>query len=213
MTSHELTSLTISSQASTETYFAKITDMAQSGLTNEFSICLLLNTKTTRTVQAIRQTLAASPYRDDTPHVTLLRTIKSPTHMGDRDLLEDMERLLQLSARLPLSATVLQPANRFSPLFRVSSLVLLKASPEVKMYRKNIIRVLKANNYSISLFERLIYLPHISIRLGVPYSKQARATTEQSFRPGTQVIFNKWILLRDIKKDGKYLVKEIALDV
>jgi hypothetical protein len=185
--------------------------MDQSGLTSEFSICLTLDNKTTQAVGAIRQTLPASPYRDDTPHLTLLRTIKTPSPMSDTDLLQDMERLLGLSKNLPLTATVHKPATRFSPLFRFSSLVLLHASPEMKSYRKAIAKILQANNYSIGVFERLAFLPHISIRLGVPYTKKAKAMTERSFSPETKLTFKSWIVLRDIKKDGKYLVKEIAL--
>ncbi len=185
--------------------------MDQSGLTSEFSICLLLDHKDTQAVDAIRQILPASPYRDDTPHVTLLRTIKTPTPMSDTDLLKDMDRLLKLSKNLPLTATVHKLANRFSPLFRTSSLVLLHASPKIKAYRKQVLKILKANNYSVGLFERLFFLPHISIRLGVPYSERAKAMTKQYFKPQTNLTFNKWVILRDIKKDGKYLVKQIQL--
>ena len=181
-------------------------------MTFEFSICLTLDPKITQAVDAIRQILPISPYRDDTPHITLLRAIKSPSQVSDRDLLRDMERLLELSKNLPLTATVHKPANRFSPLFRLSSVVLLHASPEMKLYRKNVIRTLKANNYSIGR-ERLVFFPHISIRLGVPYTDNAKAMTEQNFSPEKKIIFNKWVILRDIKKDGKYLVKEIALDI
>lgn len=184
--------------------------MDQTGLTSKFSICLTLDHKATQAVDAIRQTLPASPYRDDTPHVTLLRTIKTPSPMSDTDLLQDMERLLGLSKHLPLTATVYKLASRFSPLFRVSSLVLLHASPEMKAYRKNVQRILRANNYSVGLFERLVFLPHISVRLGVPYTDKAKALTERSFGAETKLTCNKWIILRDIKKDGKYLVKEIA---
>lgn len=186
--------------------------MNPSGLTSEFSICLTLDPKATQAVHTIRQTLPASPYRDDTPHVTLLRTIKCPTQMNDTDLLQAMDQLLEPSKNLPLTATVYKPANIFSPLFRVSSQVQLSASPEMKSYRKHIMKTLKANGYSLGLFERFAFLPHVSIRLGVPYTKQAKLMTEQNFAPGAILTFNTWIILRDIKKDGKYLVKEIAVE-
>jgi hypothetical protein len=83
----------------------------------------------------------------------------------------------------------------------------------MKAYRKDIIKILSANNYSVSLFERLVFLPHISIRLGVPYSEHAQTVAERSFAPTSKITFSKWIVLRDIKKDGKYLVKEIAIDI
>jgi hypothetical protein len=185
--------------------------MNQSGLTSSFSICLTLDDKTTQAIDTIRRTLPASPYRDDTPHVTLLRTIKTPSLMSDTDLLQNMEQLLGLSKNLPLTATVHKSANKFSPLFRISSLILLNASPEMKSYRKNVLKILRANNYSVGVVEGLLSLPHISVRLGVPYTKKAKAMTERSFSPGTKLTFNKWIILRDIKKNGKYFVKEIAI--
>jgi hypothetical protein len=123
--------------------------MNESGLTSEFSICLTSDQEKARAVEAARKILPTSPYRDDTPHVTLLRTIKTPSPTSDADLLQDMKRLLELSKALPLTATVHKLANRFSPLFRVSSLVLLHASPEMKIYRKNVQKILKANNYSL----------------------------------------------------------------
>ena len=132
--------------------------------------------------------------------------------MGDMDMLQDMERLLKLSKNLPFTVVVHKPANKFTPLYRTSSLVLLQASPEMKLYRKNILRSLKINNYSVDLIERLAFYPHISIRFGVPYTESAKAMTEQSLVPETKLILNRWVILRDIKKDGKYLVKEIALD-
>ncbi len=185
--------------------------MNQSGLTSEFSICLTLDHKATQDVGTIRQALPPSPYRDDPPHVTLLRTIKTPVPMSDTDLWQDMERLLTLSKNLPLTATVHKPANSLDPLFRwCSSRVLLHASPEIKSYRKHILRTLQANNYSVGIVSRLTFFPHISVRLGVSYTKKAKTMAERSFSPETKLIFNEWIILRDIKKDGKYLVKKVA---
>ena len=187
--------------------------MDQSGLTSKFSICLLLDRTSAQAVDTIRQTLPASPYRDDTPHVTLLRTIKTPSPMSDKDLLDDMERILGLSKRLPLTTTVRRPATSLDPVFRwFSSQVLLSVSPEIQSCRKHMLLTLRANNYSVGLVSRLTFFPHISVRLGVPYTEKARGIAAQSFSPGTNLTFSKWIILRDIKKDGKYLVKEIALD-
>ena len=182
-------------------------------MTSKFNICLTLDHKTTQAINAIRQALSVSPYRDDTPHVTLMRAIKSPSLVSDMDLLQDMERLLGLSKNLPLTAIIHKPANRFSPLYRTSSLVLLHASPEMKSYRKNVLKTLKMNKYSVDRIEHLAFYPHISIRYGVPYTENAKAITEQSLVPGIKLVFNKWVILRDIHKDGKYLVKEIAMDI
>lgn len=184
--------------------------MEPSGLTRTFSVCLSLNPEVRKTVDDIRQMLPASPYRDDTPHMTLLRTIKSPSRINDADLLRDMKRILEVSKNLPLTAVIQKPANRFSPLFGLSSLVVLTASPEMKAYRKNVIDTLRANNYSVGLVERLSFLPHITVRLGVPFTRKARATAAQGFRAGNRLNFDTWIILRDIKKDGKYLVREVS---
>lgn len=185
--------------------------MDQTGLTSEFSICLTLNHEATEAVEAIRQMLAASPYRDDTPHVTLLRTIKTPKPMSDSELAQDMERLLDLSKSLPLTTTVRKPANGVDPLFRwFSSRIVLRASPEIKSYRKRILRTLQTNNYSVGILSRLTFFPHVSVRLGVPYTEKAKAMAQQSFSPETKIILGGWVILRDIKKDGKYLVREVV---
>lgn len=190
--------------------FAKIICMNERGLTSEFSICLTPDQKSTQAIEAIRKALPPSPYRDDTPHITLLRTIKTPSPMSDEDLLKNIERVLELSRDLPLTATVRKPANSIDPLFRwFSSQLIIQASPELEACRERILRTLQASNYSVGLVSRLTFFPHISVRLGVPYTDEARALAEQAFAPGTKLTFNKWIILRDIKKDGRYLVKEI----
>jgi hypothetical protein len=184
----------------------------ENGLTSEFSICLKLDDEATKAVDAIRKALPPSPYRDDTPHLTLVRTIKTPSPMSDNDLLEDMERLLELSKGLPISATVRKPANSFDPLFRwFSSQLIIDTSLEIASYRKHILRTLHASNYSVGIVSRLTFFPHISVRLGIPYTEEARAIAEGSFAPGTKLTFNKWTIMRDIKKNGKYLIKEIAM--
>jgi hypothetical protein len=185
--------------------------MDESGFTSEFSICLTLSPETTSAVNAVRESMAASPYRDDTPHITLLRTIKCPRQMSDADLLQDIERILELSKNLPFTARVKKLANVFSPLFRTSSLINLTASSEMKSYRKHVLKTLKANNYSVGIVEHIAYLPHISVRLGVPYTAKTKQMTERSFPNGTELNFENWIILRDIKRDGKYLVKEISI--
>ena len=190
----------------------KKTRIDETGLTSEFSICLTLGHEAAQAVETVRQTLPASPYRNDTPHLTLVRTIKTQTPMSDAELAQDMERLLGLSKELPLTVTVRKLANSFDPLFRwFSSQVLLRASPEIKSYRKRMLRTLQANNYSVGIVSRLTFFPHISVRLGVPYTGKAKAIAEQSFVPGTKLTFNGWIILRDIKKDGKYLVREVVM--
>lgn len=191
--------------------FVRIAHMDQSGLTSEFGICLLPDSKTKRAVDTIRQTLPASPYRDDTPHLTLLRTIKSPTQISDAELLQNMEELLELSRNLPLAAIVRKPVNGFSPLFGFSSVVLLRASPEMKSYRKNIVRILKANDYYSSRLESLLFFPHLSIRLGVSYTDKTKVMAAQSFETETKITFSKWVIFRDIKQDGKRLIKQISL--
>lgn len=186
--------------------------MDPSDLTSEFSICLKLDDEATKAVDIIRKTLPLSPYRDDTPHLTLVRTIRTPSPMSDRDLLEDVERLLELSKYLPLTATVRKSANSFDPLFRwFSSQLIIDTPPEIESYRKHVLRTLKASNYSFGLVPRLTFFPHISVRLGIPYTEEARAMAERSFAPGTKLTFNKWIILRDIKKNGKYLVHEVSI--
>jgi hypothetical protein len=122
-----------------------------------------------------------------------------------------MDDLLKLSKSLPFTVKVRKPANRSNSLYRPSSLLLLHASPEMKAYRKNIMKILKENGYSISFLETKLFMPHITVRLGVPYSKSTKTMIQQSFEVGKDISLSKWVIFRIIKKDGKRLVKEISL--
>ena len=180
-------------------------------MTNEFSLCLIPDTVTTESILAARKELPPSPYRDDVPHITLLKMIKTATPLSDDELLRAMDTLLELSKNMPLHASVYKPANRSNMLYSLSSLLLLQASPAMKAYRKNIIKILRRNGYTVGFAETRLFMPHITVRLGVPYSRPVKALIKQRFAQETTIRFNRWVIFRIVYKDGKRLVKELSL--
>jgi hypothetical protein len=179
--------------------------------TTEFSICLIPDIKTTQSIINIRQSLPSSPFRDDTPHMTLLRLIRSKLPMSDNELLKDIDKLLSLSKNLPLTATARRPANGFSPLYKLSSGFLIRVSPEMKAFRKRAIRVLKQNGYSIGFIGKELFLPHITVRLGIPFTKSTKVMIKHRFEVEENITFSKWSVLKVINKDNNRLMKELSL--
>jgi 2'-5' RNA ligase len=183
--------------------------MTRHGLTPEFSICLLPDQATQDDVEAIRQTLPPSPYRDDTPHLTLLRTIKCPSLVEDDALLQQVDSLLELSNSLPLEATTVGALNAFSPIYKMSSGILLETSDKMTAYRASCIARFKANGFTLSPTQSLQFRPHITIRLGAPMPQQVQTRASESFPVGRTIAFGAWVVFRVVYQDGKRMMKEL----
>lgn len=180
-------------------------------MTREFSICLLPDQATADKILQLRAEMPTSPYRDDTPHVTLLRGVVSPTDVNDEQLLHTLESFLEPDSNLPANFQVKKIANRSSHLYSSSSLVILQAGKQVKSYRKKVIRTLKQNGYTIPLLDRAIYIPHLTIRLGVPVKDQTRKTAAQLFPHGSDATCGSWMVLRLTAAEPTRLMREISL--
>ncbi|HEX8226300.1 MAG TPA: 2'-5' RNA ligase family protein [Candidatus Saccharimonadales bacterium] len=187
--------------------------MSKHGMTNEFGLCLLPDESIVEAVNSIRQLLPASPYRDDPPHVTLLRAITTLHDMDDDTLLQRVDELLHLTATLPLEATVRKPSNAFSPIYRLSSTILFRPSSDMKTCRKSVIDTLRNDGYTLGRSATAAFIPHFSVRLGVPYDDTARAMAEQLFTKDSVVTLSRWVIYRVFYEDGNRLVKEIPPDI
>jgi 2'-5' RNA ligase len=186
--------------------------MNKNGLTSEFGICLVPDASTVESIYDIRLLLPSSPYRDDPPHLTLLRAINCPREMSDSDLLQDVESRLNLTDALPLQATITKIGNGFSPLHKNISALFFQASPAMSSYRKQAIKSLKAGGYKLGILGSKLFIPHISVRLGVPFTQQARVAAEQHFKKGDVTNFSKWVLFRILYDNNSRLIREITLD-
>ena len=174
----------------------------------EFSICLLPTEGVVNNVQALRQELPGSPYRDDMPHITLLRGISSAEQTFDEVLIHHVSSLVNPSDHLPLQATVRQVANKDNQFYSSSGLIILDASKELLAYRANVATVLRENNYTIEPQELGEYTPHITIRLGVPLEGRNKERAQDLFE-NRLITFSQWLIFRLVFIDGKRTMHEV----
>jgi 2'-5' RNA ligase len=184
--------------------------MAQPTMTTVFSICLIPSGSLTETVKTIRQDLPPSPYHDDPPHMTLLQKINSPAPVSDERLIQGLTTILQPSEHLPLTAEVEAIVSWPDPIFKYfSSSVALKASGEMKAYRKYIVSELRQAGFSVDPIESVLFLPHVTIRLGVPLQRSTRGLATTHLHKGERLSFNTWSIFRLMKDRHKRLIHEV----
>ena len=182
--------------------------MPERQLTQEFSICLIPTDDIIDEVESLRHELPKSPYRDDIPHITLLRGISSSREMSDQALLEDIDSLLAISDKLPLQSTVTGIANKSGKFYSTTSGLILHPSDELLSYRANVADKLSENDYTIEAEELLEYMPHITIRLGVPIEGDKYKRAQELFEAKV-ISFNHWVLFRLVLVDGKRTMHEV----
>ncbi len=179
--------------------------MSNALTTAEFGICLQPNLEIVQAVETLRRDMPASPHRDDTPHLTLQRTIRSPEMVDDDTLCRQVETALDPLRTLPVTATAGKVTTRFSPLYGPSSVLLVRPSPELRDLRSDVTRRLRAAGYTVGLLERLISMPHISVRLGVPSS----CIDRPPHLCGQPIAFDNWAVFRVLSQGKRRSVREL----
>lgn len=179
--------------------------MTKEVLTREFSICLLPTDDVTADIEALRARLPDSPYRDDVPHITLLRGISSDTDMSDETLADDVGTTLSLSSRLPLLSTVRLIDNKSNQFYTDTGVVILESSKELLDFRKDAVNRLMERGYTVEAQELSTYTPHITVRLGVPLQGEVMGETRLRFHNRT-IRFGDWLLFRLVLQDDKRLM-------
>lgn len=184
-------------------------DMTEAKLTQEFSICLLPDIQTTERVTSLRRELPPSPYRDDLPHLTLLRGITSDLPLSDETLLADMDAQLDLPSALPLAATVQAVENKSNRFYSDSSLLLLDPSAALLACRRQIVRRLTSTaGYAVEPAEQTSFTPYVTVRLGVPLYGDMLQKTEELFLRRS-ITFNSWLLVRLLLRGDERYFKAV----
>jgi 2'-5' RNA ligase len=179
--------------------------MSTPQLTREFSLCLLPTDEVTADVSALRAQLPPSPYRDDVPHITLIRGISAAANMSDETLITDVGATLSLSDRLPLRGTVQRIANKSNQFYRETGGIILESSAELLAFRKDAADRLMARGYIVEAQELNTYTPHITIRLGVPLQGELLDQANTLFH-GRTISFGSWVLFRLVMQGDKRLM-------
>lgn len=159
-------------------------------------------------IQALRQKLPASPYRDDVPHSTLLRGITSKSNVPDDALVRKVDAAVSISKRLPLIARVQSVTNMSNQFYTDSGVILLQASPELLTYRQETASLLAQNDYQVEAQELDVFMPHITIRLGVALEGALLEEAEALFKDRT-ITFGRWLLFRLAKEGNKRRMHQV----
>ncbi|MGA3150075.1 MAG: 2'-5' RNA ligase family protein [Candidatus Saccharimonadales bacterium] len=163
--------------------------------TDEFSIVLHLDNKSSRDIAKIRNLLPNSPYRDDKPHITLLQGIVAPRHISDDELLSILSSLLKSILKIHPHAYVHDISNTPGGHYTTTSIVELTSSTELQQEHVKLIKALGSADFRLGRASHT-YSPHITIRLGVLLSGDALDTAAQLFPKGREVEVDRWAILR-----------------
>ncbi len=182
--------------------------MSEQKLTREFSICLLPSDDVATDIEAIRNSLPDSPYRDDIPHITLLRGITANTDLSDDALVQDVESILSPGDNLPFEGHVLGIANKSNQFYSSTGLILLEASSQLIEFRKQVVDHLEQRGYSVEAQELTDFTPHVTIRLGVALEGTSLHDAEELFRDRI-ITFSSWLVFRLIREDDKRVTHQV----
>jgi len=174
--------------------------MSTSAQTNEFSIVLVCDGPSGDLVLSIRDGLPESPYYDSQPHMTLIRGIHSKVPMSDSELVTAVRSILTTNQLLKTRVTPKKIANGFNHVYKTSSAITIKAPHVLKLTRRKFIKDLESNGFSVELIEKLVYLPHITIRLGVPLRGQRKMNATQQLAQLSTIGFSDGYIFRIYKQ-------------
>ncbi len=178
--------------------------------TQEFSICLLLDEPATRQIEDIRAKLPSSSYRDDPPHLTLLRGITSKEIVSAEELSQNLQKILTIKpGTLHVRITGLQDvSNQF---YTKTTVLQIAAFDELTRYREKITDQLRLNRFQVEQKEVEHYTPHITVRLGVTINDSLRTSTEKLF-VDHDLTFTSYALFRLVLRDGNRHMHILKLD-
>ena len=122
--------------------------------------------------------------------------------MSDEELMHDLDRLLHLQQHLPLKVTAKRILNAPSPKYPPTSFVSVSTPPELVKLRKHIIATLEKAGYVVEKKEKLLYIPHVTLRLAVKVNGDAKHQAELAFTKNSDIGLPGWFVLR-LEKDSK----------
>lgn len=176
--------------------------------TNEFSICLQPTADIAERIDDLRMLLPASPYRDDPPHITLIRGMVSDGDIGDNELLSRVATISQIGDKLPLSGTITDVINKSNHFYSESSVLIISPSDELLLFRSNLQKLLVSDDFSDESHDNNTHDLHITIRLGIPIVGDLLQDVKDQFLKKT-VQFIDWSIFRLELEDGDRKMREI----
>ena len=119
-----------------------------------------------------------------------------------------VEATLSIAEHLPLEATVREVANKSNQFYSSSGVMILDASDKLQAFRQEVVRKLSEAGYAVEDQELRAFVPHVTVRLGVPLEGEQFARAQEKFE-GRTIAFNQWVLFRLVKAGDSRTMREV----
>jgi 2'-5' RNA ligase len=180
--------------------------------TNEFAVVLVCDSATRDVIAAIRRDLPVSPYYESIPHITLLRGIRSATHISDEQLVNGVRELLDVNQLRQVRFAPKKVVNRFNHIYKTTAAIGVQVPRKLRLLRNQFMRALRDNGFRVEPIEKLVYVPHLTIRLGVTLRGPAKAQAEGRLRQIGTIGCGAIAILRICRQDGERAVRMVMVE-
>jgi len=167
--------------------------------TTDFSIILCVDEVTAGVVEGFRKNLPKTPFRDDPPHVTLIRVVSIPKAMSDEELVIFMRP--KLNFQVPLHVCFEKVTDHPSEKYGTTTVLEYKVASELIEFRKSLIKALQSESCTIPKAVAEIYRPHMTLILGKTLDSDSKKEATEIFTRNSDVHFTQWKLLRYDEND------------
>ena len=197
------------SERESKVYLSKSVRIEYMKPATEFSIILCVDETTAEIVVDFRELLPKTPFRDDPPHVTLIRVVSLPESMSDDELLSFMRP--KLNFQVPLKISFKKVADHPSEKYGTTTVLEYKVAPELIEFRKSLIKTLRSEFCIIPKEVADDYSPHMTLILGKTLDSNSKKEAAEIFSKTSGVYFTQWKLLR-YEENDKTKVKVVEGD-
>jgi hypothetical protein len=171
--------------------------------TDEFSIIAPLYQQPSDEVEKLRQKLPKSQYPEERPHITLLESVHTPRRVSDKQI--------YMSLKPALDLILDRETNADTDNYGKSSLIDLMSSKELDNIRGCLMAAVEKEDFIINKTGLSAFHPHVTVRLGVPFTEEVAGEAKQLFPPGKKILFSGWILNRLVINKGRRLFYEVRI--
>lgn len=179
-------------------------------MATEFSVILLVDDGTARFIEQLREMLPVTPIRNDKPHITLQNRILNNKTMSDVELTSDVKSALP-EINFPIKVKYSTSEDHSSEKYGDSSVIRVSVENDLLDLKHKLVGHLKANGYELNKEFSNVYEPHITVGLGVPFTKPMLIKAKELLE-GKEFKLIQLAIHRFYEKDGKRLVKTLKAE-
>ncbi len=167
----------------------------------EFSVIFCVDDDTAQAVESMRTQLPKTPFRDDPPHVTLLRSVTTPELLSDEEAVSFMNPFLD-KPNFSMDIAFEKVIDLGSPKYGTTTVLAYNPDPKLIAYRKKLIDTLQSHSCIIPDDVVNQYTPHMTLVLGKTISDEMKQKATELFSNLPATYFSHWKLLRYDESDN-----------